>query len=73
MLLMSLLTAAVVVNLLLTAAVFVKTCLPTPAERADRQVELAVEESQRPDPMDEGFENIMRFSVNGKTGFEQDE
>lgn len=73
MLMMSLLTAAVVVNLLLTAAVFVKTCLPTPDERTDRQVELAVEESQRPDPMDEGFENIMRFSVNGKTGFEQDE
>lgn len=73
MLLMSLLTAAVVVNLLLTAAVFVKTCLPTPDERTDRQVDLAVEESQRPDPMDEGFENIMRFSVNGKTGFEQDE
>ena len=73
MLLMSLLTAAVAVDLLLTAAVFVKTCLPTPDERTDRQVELAVEESQRPDPMDEGFENIMRFSVNGKTGFEQDE
>ena len=73
MLLMSLLTAAVAVDLLLTAAVFVKTCLPAPAERADRKVELAVEESQRPDPMDEGFENIMRFSVNGKTGFEKDE
>lgn len=73
MVLMSLLTAAVVVNLLLTAAVFVKTCIPSADERTDRQVELAMEESQRPDPMDEGFENIMRFSVNGKTGFERDE
>ena len=25
---------------------------------------------ERPDLMDEGFENIMRFSVMGKTGFE---
>lgn len=24
----------------------------------------------KPDPMDEGFENLMRFSVMGKTGFE---
>ncbi len=25
---------------------------------------------QEKDPVDEGFENIMRFSVNGQTGFE---
>lgn len=24
----------------------------------------------KPDPMDEGFENLMRFTVMGKTGFE---
>ena len=71
MVLMMILTAAVSVNLLLTAAVFVKTCIPSAEERTDREVEIALEE--RPDPMDEGFENIMRFSVNGKTGFERDE
>lgn len=25
---------------------------------------------ERKDPVDEGFENIMRFNVNGRTGFE---
>lgn len=30
----------------------------------------AEEDDVRKDPVDEGFENLMRFSVNGKTGFE---
>lgn len=32
-------------------------------------------EDRRPEanPIDEGFENLMRFSVGGKTGFEREE
>lgn len=101
--------ALLLADLALTAAVFIKTCLPTPEERTDREVEDAWgdlereygvpvgfdetpvdepaedfdavyervmahddEESSKRDPIDEGIENIMRFSVNGKTGFEQE-
>ena len=32
----------------------------------------AEEGDAQKDPVDEGFENLMRFSVNGKTGFESD-
>lgn len=31
-----------------------------------------VAEKEPPNPMDEGFENIMAYSVNGKTGFERE-
>lgn len=27
---------------------------------------------KRPDPIDEGFDNIMKYQVMGKTGFERD-
>ena len=30
-------------------------------------------EEEKPDPMDEGFENLMRFSVRGRTGLEREE
>lgn len=30
-------------------------------------------EEKKPDPMDEGFENLMRFSVRGRTGLEREE
>lgn len=72
-LLMIAVLVGVVADLALTAVVFVKTCCPTPGERTDKQVEREMAEAVRPDPMDEGFENIMRFAVNGKTGFEPDE
>lgn len=28
---------------------------------------------KKPDPMDQGFENLMRFSVRGRTGLEREE
>lgn len=52
---------------LLALAVAVKLVFP-PA--ADAPSSADKEEAQRkPDPMDEGFENIMGYSVMGKTGF----
>ena len=55
-------------DLVVTAATYRRLFSPSEEERNERAVEKAME--QRQDPMDEGFENIMRFSVNGKTGFE---
>ena len=41
--------------------------------KLDAKAEEAMEaEAKRSAAMDEGFENIMRFSVKGKTGFELD-
>lgn len=40
----------------------------------DRDVPAADDPAEKkPDPMDEGFENLMRYEVNGKTGFEPGE
>ena len=110
--------AALLADLAMTAAVFVKTCLPSLEELVDRAVEDEwndlereygvpigfdeefpydpdVEEdeddkgesnpdfdrmfdevmsrpapkSRRRDPIDEGIDNILRYEVNGKTGF----
>ena len=61
---------AVLLDLAVTAATYRRLFSPSEEERNERAVEKAME--QRQDPMDEGFENIMRFSVNGKTGFEQE-
>ena len=61
---------AVLLDLVVTAATYRRLFSPSEEERNERAVEKAME--QRQDPMDEGFENIMRFSVNGKTGFEQE-
>ena len=40
-------------------------------ERNEQAVETAAAE-QKKDLIDEGIDNILLFSVNGKTGFEQD-
>jgi hypothetical protein len=112
--------AAILADLAMTAAVFVKTCLPTPEELNDAKVENAwrdLEEEydvpigfddppydpildededdkgesnpefdrlfdevmSRPtpehvkrDPIDEGIDNILRYEVNGMTGFERE-
>ena len=61
---------AVLLDLAVTAVTYRRLFSPSEEERNERAVEKAME--QRQDPMDEGFENIMRFSVNGKTGFEQE-
>ena len=46
-------------NLLLTAAVLRQVTHPAPQPPPISQVP----EEKRPDPVDEGFENIMRFTV----------
>lgn len=42
-------------------------------ERGRGEGDAAAAEEKQPDPMDEGFENLMRFSVRGKTGLEREE
>ena len=63
--------------LLIVAAVFAKVCLPSDLEVADLRFELELEKDLERDKasrnIDEGIANIMSYSVNGKTGFEQDE
>ena len=61
------LVALLLVNISVTAAVYCKLCLPSREERTDAAVEREMEKGS----VDEGFENIMRYSVNGKTGFEE--
>lgn len=58
-------------NLAATVRLSCKLLLPGEEERNERAVEKAMEQAAA-DPIDEGFENIMRFSVNGKTGFERE-
>ena len=60
-------------NLLFVAAVFAKVCLPREKEKTDAAVEREMERDQASRNIDEGIANIMSYSVNGKTGFEQDE
>lgn len=57
---------------LLAFAVAVKLLLHREADTAAPTEEVR-ENVQKPDPMDEGFENIMNFAVGGKTGSESDE
>ena len=52
----------------LIALVFLRIYRTAATERLERQVEESI--SHRRDPMDEGIENILTFSVNGKTGLE---
>lgn len=37
------------------------------------ELEEAAQPAKKPDPMDEGFENLMRYAVRGATGFEREE
>ena len=60
-------------NLLIVAAVFAKVCLPSEEEKTDAAVEREMERDKARRNIDEGIANIMSYSVNGKTGFEQDE
>lgn len=50
------------------ALVFLRLYRNAGTERLERKVE---ERLSKRDPMDEGIENILTFSVNGKTGFER--
>lgn len=59
------------IQLLMTAAVFAKVCMPDEQARDDMRYEREVE--RLTEEIDEGIMNIMSYSVNGKTGFEQGE
>ena len=52
----------------LIALVFLRIYRNAGEEQLERKVQESI--SRRRDPMDEGIENILTFSVNGKTGFE---
>lgn len=67
--LLVILLALMAADLSLTALVFVRLY----ANAAEERLERKVGEHIARDRMDEGFENIMSFSVNGKTGFESEE
>lgn len=58
-------------NLFLTAILYVRLCLPDEEERLERKVNETMRRERR-DPIDEGIDNIMRFEVGGKTGFERE-
>jgi hypothetical protein len=67
MLILGMLVVLVVLNLVLTALMFNKMFCKTPAQRLDEEVER--ESMRRSREMDEGFDNLMRYSVNGNDGF----
>ncbi len=69
MLLWALLIILVVADTVMTAMMFVRLYANAAEERLEREVG----EKMARDRVDEGFENIMRFSVNGTTGFESEE
>lgn len=59
--------------LLIAAAIFAKVCIPSEEDKTDAAVEREMERDKASRNIDEGIANIMSYSVNGKTGFEQDE
>ena len=61
------LTLLVIADLVLTVFVFRKVCCKSAAERLDEVVER--ESARRSREMDEGFDNLMRYSVRGMDGF----
>lgn len=50
-----------------TSALFAREFFKTKEQRVEQEMQ-----KPPPDPIDEGFENIMRYAVNGKTGFERE-
>ena len=63
--------ALLVLNLGLTVGLYCRLLPPGGEDRDRRGAEKAPEQAAA-DPIDQGFENIMRFSVHGKTGFERE-
>lgn len=57
-------------NLTVTAALFAVVLLRKPEAAKEKPEQLTEKRRENPDPIDEGFENIMRYEVNGQTGFE---
>ena len=54
-----------------TSALFAREFCNTKEQRTEQRVEQEMQKPP-PDPIDEGFENIMRYAVHGKTGFERE-
>ena len=66
---LGMLVVLVAFNFILTALVFWKLYGKSAAERLDAAVEEEQEAIRRSREMDEGFDNLMRFSVRGTDGF----
>lgn len=71
--------ALLVADVILTAAVFALTAYNAHdmgkhrrEAAAEAAVDAAMDEQYKRSSIDEGFENIMAYSVNGRTGFEPD-
>ena len=65
---MALLLAAEIAETTMHAVLFTRELRREKAKKTDERVEREMQRAA--DPIDEGFENIMRFAVNGKTGFD---
>lgn len=66
-----LILGCVAANLLFSVRMYQRSRRHAEEERNEQAVETAAAE-QKKDLIDEGIDNILLFSVNGKTGFEQD-
>ena len=66
---MALLLAAEIAETAMHAVLFTRELRREKAKKTDERVEREMQKAAA-DPIDEGFENIMRFAVNGRTGFD---
>lgn len=62
--------AAAAANLLFTLDLWLRSHRHDAEDECDAEVSAAKEEARQRDLVGEGLDNIMMFSVNGKTGFE---
>lgn len=53
-------------------ALLLKSTVKEHRVSAERKTDEAVEREMKRDFMDEGFENLMSYAVNGKNGFDDD-
>lgn len=53
-----------------TTALFAREFFKTEKQRTEERVEQAMHKP--PDPIDEGFENLMRYAAGGKSGLERE-
>lgn len=69
-----LILGCVAANLLFSVRMYRRMNRHAEEERNEQAVEKAAaeEEAKKKDLIDEGIDNILLYSVNGKTGFEQD-
>ncbi len=70
--LIAVMALAFLADFVMTALLFRKICVKSAEEKNDEAVEAALDEL-RMASIDEGFQNIMSYSVNGATGFEAED